>query len=55
MPAAIQKSIFITGGAGGMGLATGQLFADNGWFVGCSMSTTTASSAQLSCSTPTAL
>lgn len=28
------KSIFITGGAGGMGLATGQLFADKGWFVG---------------------
>jgi NAD(P)-dependent dehydrogenase (short-subunit alcohol dehydrogenase family) len=34
MTAATQKSIFITGGAGGMGLATGQLFADNGWFVG---------------------
>lgn len=28
------KSIFITGGAGGMGLATGKLFAENGWFVG---------------------
>jgi len=34
MTAAAQKSIFITGGAGGMGLATGQLFADKGWFVG---------------------
>jgi NAD(P)-dependent dehydrogenase (short-subunit alcohol dehydrogenase family) len=29
-----QKTIFITGGAGGMGLATGQLFAEHGWFVG---------------------
>lgn len=29
-----QKTIFITGGAGGMGLATGQLFAEKGWFVG---------------------
>ena len=29
-----QKAIFITGGAGGMGLATGQLFAEHGWFVG---------------------
>ncbi len=29
-----QKSIFITGAAGGMGLATGRYFADRGWFVG---------------------
>ncbi|HEY5680916.1 MAG TPA: SDR family oxidoreductase [Pseudomonadales bacterium] len=29
-----QKSIFITGGAGGMGMATGRLFAQHGWFVG---------------------
>ena len=29
-----MKSIFITGGAGGMGLATGQRFAQEGWFVG---------------------
>ncbi len=29
-----EKSIFITGGAGGMGLATGQFFAEKGWFVG---------------------
>ena len=28
------KAIFITGGAGGMGLATGQLFAEAGWRVG---------------------
>lgn len=27
-------AIFITGGAGGMGRATGQLFASHGWFVG---------------------
>lgn len=29
-----QKSIFITGSAGGMGLATGRYFAERGWFVG---------------------
>jgi NAD(P)-dependent dehydrogenase (short-subunit alcohol dehydrogenase family) len=29
-----SKSIFITGGAGGMGLATGTYFAERGWFVG---------------------
>ncbi|TDJ64719.1 MAG: SDR family oxidoreductase [Proteobacteria bacterium] len=29
-----RKSIFITGAAGGMGLATARLFADGGWFVG---------------------
>jgi NAD(P)-dependent dehydrogenase (short-subunit alcohol dehydrogenase family) len=29
-----RKAIFITGGAGGMGLATGELFASHGWFVG---------------------
>jgi NAD(P)-dependent dehydrogenase (short-subunit alcohol dehydrogenase family) len=29
-----QKSIFITGAASGMGLATARLFADKGWFVG---------------------
>ena len=29
-----MQSIFITGGAGGMGLATGRRFADAGWFVG---------------------
>ena len=29
-----QKSIFITGGSGGMGLATGQRFAAEGWLVG---------------------
>ena len=29
-----RKAIFITGGAGGMGLATGKLFAEKGWFVG---------------------
>jgi NAD(P)-dependent dehydrogenase (short-subunit alcohol dehydrogenase family) len=28
------KAIFITGGAGGMGLSTGRRFADEGWFVG---------------------
>lgn len=28
-----QKSIFITGAASGMGLATARLFADKGWFV----------------------
>ena len=28
------KAIFITGGAGGMGLATGQRFAQAGWRVG---------------------
>lgn len=30
-----RKSIFITGAASGMGRATAQLFARNGWFVGC--------------------
>ena len=34
MSADQQKSIFITGGAGGMGMATGRLFAEQGWFVG---------------------
>jgi NAD(P)-dependent dehydrogenase (short-subunit alcohol dehydrogenase family) len=29
-----RKAIFITGGGGGMGLATGKFFADKGWFVG---------------------
>lgn len=29
-----RQTIFITGAAGGMGLATGQLFAEHGWFVG---------------------
>ena len=29
-----RKAIFITGGAGGMGLATGKLFSDRGWLVG---------------------
>ena len=29
-----SKSIFITGGGGGMGLATGKYFAERGWFVG---------------------
>lgn len=29
-----RKSIFITGAASGMGLATAQLFAGKGWFVG---------------------
>jgi NAD(P)-dependent dehydrogenase (short-subunit alcohol dehydrogenase family) len=29
-----RKSIFITGGASGMGEATARLFAENGWFVG---------------------
>ncbi len=29
-----MQSIFITGGAGGMGLATGKRFAAEGWFVG---------------------
>ena len=29
-----RKSIFITGGAGGMGLATARKFVDAGWFVG---------------------
>ena len=29
-----RKSIFITGGASGMGLATARLFASRGWFVG---------------------
>ncbi|MEQ8747160.1 SDR family oxidoreductase [Pyruvatibacter sp.] len=29
-----RKSIFITGAASGMGLATAQLFASKGWFVG---------------------
>jgi len=29
-----KKAIFITGGAGGMGLATGKYFAERGWFVG---------------------
>ncbi|MBQ73731.1 MAG: short-chain dehydrogenase [Gammaproteobacteria bacterium] len=29
-----SKSIFITGGGGGMGLETGRYFAEKGWFVG---------------------
>ena len=29
-----RKAIFITGGAGGMGLETGRFFAEKGWFVG---------------------
>jgi len=29
-----RKSIFITGAASGMGLATAKLFAQNGWFIG---------------------
>lgn len=29
-----QKAIFITGAAGGMGLATAHYFADKGWYVG---------------------
>lgn len=29
-----RKSIFITGAASGMGLATARLFAKNGWFIG---------------------
>ena len=29
-----QKTIFITGAASGMGLATARLFAKNGWFIG---------------------
>lgn len=29
-----RKSIFITGGAGGMGQATARLFAEKGWFAG---------------------
>lgn len=29
-----KPAIFITGGAGGMGRATGSLFASHGWFVG---------------------
>ena len=29
-----RKSIFITGAASGMGLATARLFAEKGWFVG---------------------
>ncbi|NKB99328.1 MAG: SDR family oxidoreductase [Pseudomonadales bacterium] len=29
-----MQHIFITGGSGGMGLATGRKFADAGWFVG---------------------
>ncbi len=29
-----QQTIFITGAAGGMGLATGRYFAERGWFVG---------------------
>jgi NAD(P)-dependent dehydrogenase (short-subunit alcohol dehydrogenase family) len=29
-----RKTIFITGGASGMGEATARLFAENGWFVG---------------------
>ncbi|MFT4562814.1 MAG: NAD(P)-dependent dehydrogenase (short-subunit alcohol dehydrogenase family) [Gammaproteobacteria bacterium] len=30
----IRKSIFITGAASGMGLATARLFADGGWLIG---------------------
>ena len=30
----MTKSIFITGAASGMGLATAEYFAENGWFVG---------------------
>lgn len=30
-----QKSIFITGAAGGIGKATAELFHSKGWFVGC--------------------
>ena len=30
----VGKSIFITGGGGGMGLETGRYFAEKGWFVG---------------------
>jgi NAD(P)-dependent dehydrogenase (short-subunit alcohol dehydrogenase family) len=29
-----RKSIFITGGASGMGAATARMFAENGWFIG---------------------
>ena len=29
-----KKSVFITGGGGGMGLETGRYFAERGWFVG---------------------
>jgi NAD(P)-dependent dehydrogenase (short-subunit alcohol dehydrogenase family) len=32
----MQKSIFITGAASGIGRATAQLFAERGWFVGLS-------------------
>ena len=34
MPGSEQKSIFITGGGGGMGLATGKYFSAKGWLVG---------------------
>src|ERR1700679_2278082 len=34
MPANGRKSIFITGAASGIGRATAQLFAGQGWFVG---------------------
>ena len=30
-----NKSIFITGAAGGMGSCTARLFREKGWFVGC--------------------
>lgn len=30
-----EKSIFITGAASGIGLATAELFHEKGWFVGC--------------------